>query len=153
MEALIYLVQLCLYFLLFSFVVYWTHRIAHNTKFLWYFHKAHHSILYAGDYEFSWWNLVGWFNDWQATVDQWVTEIIPLLIMIYIWPGAWPIAVLYYLDGFILAEGITDHNPRINIPGLAMGRYHLMHHQNTTVNYDQYFRLWDTIFGTKRDVV
>ena len=46
------------------------------------------SVRYAGDYEFSAWNLVGWFNDWRSTADQWITEILPLAIMIWIWPGA-----------------------------------------------------------------
>ncbi|MCV3274383.1 sterol desaturase family protein [Roseobacter sinensis] len=153
MMILLYIAELFLFFILFTFVVYWTHRAAHKFAFLWYLHSSHHAQRYKGEFEFSWLNLIGWFNDWRATADQWVTEILPLCVMLYIWPDAWPIAVLYYVDGFVLAEGITDHNPRIDIPGLAMGRYHLKHHQDHSVNYDQYFRLWDTVFGTRRDVV
>ncbi len=148
-----YILNLTICFFLFTFIIYWTHRAAHSFSFLWKFHKSHHVVNYAGDCEFSWLNLIGWFGDWKATTDQWITEILPLLAIMVVWPQAWPIAVLYYIDGFILAEGIVDHNPRINIPGLAMGRYHLIHHQDCSVNYDLYFRLWDTIFGTKRHVV
>ena len=152
MDWIQYLAALTAYFFLFTFIVYWTHRASHTFSWLWYLHKGHHQVQYVGKWEFSWLNLIGWFNDWRATLDQWITEIIPLLIMIWFWPKAWPLAVLYYIDGFVLAEGLTDHNPRINIPGLAMGKYHLLHHQRPNVNYDHYFRLWDTVFGTKRNV-
>ncbi len=143
-----YFFELCGYFLLWSLIIYWTHRSAHMIPFLWQFHHAHHQVAYNGELEFSWWNVIGWFNDWPSTLDQWITEIIPMIVFVLVFPDAWPIAVLYYIDGFILAEGLTDHNPRLEIPGLSMGRYHLKHHANPNVNFDLYFHFWDQLFGT-----
>ena len=144
----VYVLTLAAYFLIWTLVIYWTHKAAHSFEWLWQFHQAHHEVEYNGELEFSWWNLVGWFNDWRSTLDQWITEVIPTGVFILIFPDAWPIAIFYYIDGFVLAEGLTDHNPRIDVPGLSMGRYHLLHHKNPNVNYDLYFRIWDRLFGT-----
>ena len=134
-------------------MIYTMHRAAHQVPILWYLHRGHHKVQYRGDWEFSWWNLLGWFNDWRSTLDQWIIEVIPTGLLVVIFPESWPIAVYYYIDGFVLAEGITDHNPRICIPGLAMGRYHLRHHANLKVNFDQFTHFWDWIFGTIADPI
>ncbi|WP_343564317.1 sterol desaturase family protein [Kiloniella sp. b19] len=152
LSFLIYLLELAGAFLVFTFVTYWTHRIAHCWKPLWYLHEAHHSVPYKGEYEFSLLNLVGWYNDWRSTLDVWVTEVLPMAGLVLLWPATWPLAVLFYIDN-VLSEGLTDHNPRINIPGLAMGKYHIEHHKDMSVNFDGYFRLWDKVFGTQRNVV
>lgn len=136
------------YFLGWTFIAYWTHRAAHAFDFLWKFHREHHVVVYEGKFEFSWWNLVGWVNDWKSTLDDWLTEIIPLGLYIWIFPAAWPVVIYYYIDSS-LSEGILDHNPRIDVPGLAMGRYHLAHHDDMRVNFDNYTRLWDWVFGTR----
>lgn len=144
-----HLLEFLLLLLLWTMMIYWTHRLAHRLPCLWRFHSAHHAVEYKGEYEFSWWNLVGWFNDWKSTIDQWLTEIIPTTLFVLVFPQAWPILVIYYVDGFVLAEGLTDHNPRIDIPALSMGKYHLRHHADMSGNYDLYFRLWDKVFGTQ----
>ena len=148
-----YPITLLGYFLLWTLVIYVMHRVAHKAPFLWYFHRHHHQVSYRGEWEFSWWNTLGWFNDWYSTIDQWLLEVIPTIALITAFPDAWPIGVYYYIDGFCLAEGITDHNPRICIPGLAMGRYHLRHHANLSVNFDQFTHFWDWVFGTKADPI
>ena len=78
-------------------------------------------------------------------------EIIPTVLLVIVFPDAWPLAVYYYIDGFCLAEGITDHNPRLCIPGISWGRYHLRHHANLKVNFDQFTHFWDWVFGTIAD--
>ena len=147
-----YFIELLGYFPLWTLLIYCTHRLAHSIPALWHFHQAHHAVSYDGKWEFSWWNLIGWFNDWRSTLDQWLTEIIPTILYILLFHDAWPIAVLYYIDSF-LSEGITDHNPRIAVPGLAMGRYHLAHHADMTMNFDLYTHFWDWVFGTRHHVV
>ncbi len=149
---MVYLFELAGYFFAWTLILYWTHRAAHRLEFLWRFHSAHHETHYDGSFEFSWWNLIGWFNDWRSTLDQWIVEIIPTAIFIAVFPAAWPLAVLYFVDN-ALAEGITDHNPRIRVPGLAMGRYHLVHHEDHGANLDVYTPFWDRVFGTYRHVV
>lgn len=34
-----------------------------------------------------------------------------------------------------------------------MGRYHLRHHANLSVNFDQFTHFWDWVFGTKADPI
>ena len=148
-----YLLRMTGYWIIWTLVMYLMHRAAHDIPALWYFHRWHHMVTYQGEWEFSWWNLVFWFNDWYSTVDQWIMEIIPTALFIYIFPETWPFGVYYYLDGVCLSEGITDHNPRICMPILSMGRYHLRHHANLGVNYDQFTHLWDWVFGTQADPI
>lgn len=147
----LYLLELGAYFLLWTGLLYGLHRLAHRWDVLWRWHQAHHAVVYAGANEFSWRNLVGFYNDWASTFDQWLLEILPTILFIALFPRAWPLGFLYLADN-IFAEGITDHNPRICPPLLAMGRYHLAHHVDSRINFDGFTQFWDWVFATRRAV-
>jgi len=149
----LYLLRLAGYYLVWTFAIYILHRAAHHIPILWQFHRYHHMTSYKGQWEFSLWNLVLWFNDWHSTISQWILEVIPTIVLLVVSPEAWPIGLLYYIDGCCLSQGVTTHNPRICLPGLAMGRYHLRHHANLRVNYDQNTHFWDWVFGTMGDPI
>lgn len=150
-DVIVYGLELLGYFLLWTGLLYGLHCLAHRSAFLWRFHRAHHQVKYDGSFEFSWRNLIGFYNDWPSTIDQWLLEILPTLSLILLFPRAWPIGILYFIDN-IFAEGITDHNPRIRPPFLAMGRYHLAHHRDPQVNLDGFTQFWDWVFGTRKPV-
>lgn len=140
------------YFLAWTCILYWLHRAGHAFEPLRKLHRAQHGIAYDGKWEFEWGNLIGWFNDWRCTADQWLCEILPTAVFVLLFPDAWWIAVYYYFDGLAFSEGLIDHNPRIDIPFWSPGRYHLAHHADPTVNFDHYTWLWDWVFGTFRRV-
>lgn len=139
------------YFALWTGVLYCMHRLAHQVPWMWTLHRRHHHQIYDGSFEFSPWNLIGFYNDWPSTADQWLTEIGPSILFVILMPQSWPILVIYLIDN-IFAEGITDHNPRLSLPLLSMGRYHLRHHTNPKVNFDGFTQLWDWIFRTRQYV-
>lgn len=88
------------------------------------------------------------FNDtWMSTLDLWITEVIPTLIFSLV-TGYWWISVFYYLWAAFVQE-IIEHNPKFDVfPLLTSGRWHLIHHHNTSVNYGLFTPVWDIAFGT-----
>ncbi|WP_374650304.1 sterol desaturase family protein [Dongia sp.] len=139
------------YFLVWTGLLYGIHRLAHRWAPLWQLHRAHHEEVYDGSFEFAWTNLLFIYGSWRTTLDQWLCEIVPTIAFIAAVPRAWPLGILYLLDN-IFAEGITDHNPRISPPLLAMGRYHLAHHKNSRVNFDGFTQFWDWVFRTRYQI-
>jgi Delta7-sterol 5-desaturase len=136
-------------FLIWTFLLYWVHRAAHKAPLIKHLHRDHHK--YINTHSTSWhWNNLFLFNDtWKSTADLWVTEVIPTLIFSYI-TGAWWISVFYYLWAALLQERI-EHNSEFSIyPLLTSGKWHLIHHRNTKLNFGLFFPVWDMLFGTYR---
>jgi hypothetical protein len=136
-------------FLIWTFMLYWVHRAAHKAPLIKHLHRDHHK--YINTHSTSWhWNNLFLFNDtWKSTADLWITEVIPTLIFSYI-TGAWWISVFYYLWAALLQERI-EHNSEFSIyPLLTSGKWHLIHHRNTKLNFGLFFPVWDMLFGTQK---
>jgi sterol desaturase/sphingolipid hydroxylase (fatty acid hydroxylase superfamily) len=90
------------------------------------------------------------FNDnWTSTFDLWITEVVPTLVFSWV-TGYWWISVFYYLWAALVQETI-EHNPKFNIyPYLTSGKWHLIHHRDTTYNYGLFFPIWDILFKTHK---
>jgi hypothetical protein len=116
------------------------------------FHTDHHNQVTQETIQgFNWKNIFLWFDSWKSTVDQWLTEIIPTIIICLITDQLW-LFVAYYVWAAFIQENI-EHNEKINLyPFLTSGKWHLIHHQDPTKNYGVFFPLWDMIFQTKADL-
>lgn len=140
--------QYFLVFILWTFTIYWMHRLAHAWSFMRQFHIDHHAqVTNATIQGLSWKNAFLWFDTINSTVDQWLTEVVPTFIISAV-TGHWWLFVAYYVWAAFIQEAI-EHNKRINLyPFLTSGKWHLIHHQDPTRNYGVFIPVWDLIFGT-----
>ena len=113
-------------------------------------HADHHRYINTHAKTTWHWNNLFLFNDtWMSTLDLWITEVIPTLIFSWI-TGYWWVSVFYYFWAAFVQE-IIEHNPDFDMyPVLTSGKWHLVHHQDTTVNFGLFVPLWDMLFGTYR---
>jgi sterol desaturase/sphingolipid hydroxylase (fatty acid hydroxylase superfamily) len=80
-------------------------------------------------------------------LDLWITEVIPTVIFSWI-TGHWWLSVFYYLWAALIQE-VVEHNPKFDVfPLLTSGRWHLVHHKDSTRNYGLFLPIWDIMFGT-----
>ena len=139
-------------FLLWTFVVYWCHRLAHMMPFMRKFHMDHHKqVTQATIQGLNWKNVFLFFDTWNSTVDQWLTEVIPTIIISAILQQWWLLAFYYVWAAFI--QEAVEHNNKINLyPFITSGRWHLIHHDYPNKNYGVFFPVWDILFNTKKDL-
>lgn len=140
-----FLVSAVLYFLLWTFVLYWIHRVCHGIPILRNIHLDHHAFVNKNTPKWAWNNLL-LFNDTpKSTADLWITEVIPTFIFSFI-TGQWWIFIFYYLWASLIQERI-EHSKSFDLPVLTSGKWHLIHHR-TNKNYGLFLPIWDILFGS-----
>ena len=141
-----------LVFFLWTFTIYWMHRLAHVWKPLRYFHVDHHKqVTQQTITGLNWKNMFLWFDSWKSTADQWFTEVLPTIIISAVFDQWWLFGFYYVWAAFI--QEAIEHNEKINLyPFLTSGRWHLIHHRDPAKNYGVFFPIWDIIFGTKEQL-
>lgn len=141
------------YFLLWTFLLYWIHRLAHMYRipFLTKMHWDHHKQVTTNNLKgFHWTNFFLFTDTWKSTFDLWLTEILPTLIYCIV-TDQWWIAVFYYIWAAFFQEAM-EHSPKLDIyPYFTSGRWHLIHHKDSRVNFGLFFPIWDIIFRTASD--
>lgn len=141
--------SIIVYFLSWTFLLYWIHRIAHNLHWAKKYHLDHHKFINRNQSHKSRWefNNLFLFNDSiKSTVDLWITEVIPTLIFCWI-TGTWWIFWFYYFWAALFQE-ILEHRKDLDLPLITPGRWHLQHHKNYKINFGLFFPIWDVIFQT-----
>jgi sterol desaturase/sphingolipid hydroxylase (fatty acid hydroxylase superfamily) len=141
------------HFFAWTLLLYWIHRVGHSVPFIQKFHREHHKFISANvkvnqpPNDWHWSNLFLFNDNWNSTIDLWLTEVIPTIV--YSWmTGQWWISVFYYIWAAFIQERI-EHNPKFDIyPFLTSGQSHLVHHNNPEKNYGLFFPIWDKMFGT-----
>lgn len=138
----------CVYFLAWTFCLYWIHRIVHRTPYIKKWHYDHHTFIVKNGSP-SWkWNNIFLYNDtWLSTLDLYVTEVIPTLVFSLI-TGQWWISIFYYVWAAFLQEAL-EHNNKVDFPLITTGKWHLTHHYQPNKNYGLFFPIWDIIFKTE----
>lgn len=139
-----------LQFLAWTFALYWIHRLAHIIPVVRSFHRDHHIFIRNNPVSWHWSNLFLYNDTPKSTIDLWLTEVIPTLLIAFLL-DAWWIFVFYYLWAALIQESI-EHNPKVNLPFLTSGKWHLIHHRNSSKNFGLFFPIWDVIFITNSDV-
>ena len=134
-------------FLLWTFVVYWAHRLVHIIPYFKTIHADHHKQISQETFDgLSWKNLFLYFDSPKSTLDQWYTEVIPTIILSLIF-GWWVFATYYIWAAFI--QESVEHNSKFDFyPFITSGKWHMVHHTYKNNNFGVMFPIWDIIFGT-----
>lgn len=140
-------------FISWTLYLYLIHRVIHSIGLRFFpvafnAHADHHRYINTNKQTTWHWNNLFLFNDtWMSTLDLWITEVVPTLIFSLI-TGEWWVSVFYYVWAALIQE-IIEHNPKFDLyPFLTSGKWHLIHHYNTSVNYGLFIPVWDILFGT-----
>lgn len=148
--------EIAFYFCLWTFILYWIHRVAHQLSFLKKYHVDHHQFILKKFKENctppGWhWNNLLLFNDtWNSTIDLWLTEVFPTILFSLI-TGQWWVIIFYYLWAAFIQETI-EHNPNFDFIMWSSGKWHLLHHTKGTKNYGLFFPIWDIVFKSNLKV-
>jgi sterol desaturase/sphingolipid hydroxylase (fatty acid hydroxylase superfamily) len=137
------------YFLAWTFVIYWIHRIGHMFPKLMPTHRSHHKFV--ANNEITWnWNNVFLFNDnWASTFDFWLTEVIPTIIFVLI-TEQWWLGIGFYIYAAFIQEWL-EHNKNFNgYPFYTSGKWHMLHHTHYPCNYGIGTPFWDWVFRTQK---
>lgn len=147
------MIETIYYFLLWTLMIYWVHRLGHRLPIISAFHRDHHRFisrrLKNNQKPNNWhWSNIFLFNDNRnSTVDLWLTEVVPTIIFSWI-TGQWWILLFYYIWAAFIQERV-EHNPDFDLyPFLTSGQSHLLHHKQPDKNYGLFLPVWDIIFGT-----
>lgn len=138
-----------MYFFLWTLMLYWIHRIGHETPIVRGFHLDHHRHILSNHTTWHWNNLFLVNDNLRGTIDLWLTEVIPTLVFSCVTGEYW-IFVFYYLWAALIQETI-EHNKDFDLPLLTSGKWHLIHHRSN-YNYGLFFPVWDILFGTYKRV-
>ena len=138
-------------FLLWTLLIYWMHRLAHMLPVMSSFHMDHHKQVTDDTITgLHWKNAFLWFDTFESTADQWLTEVIPTILFAW-FTGHWWIAVFYYVWAAFIQEAI-EHNPKFDFyPYITSGKWHLIHHEHPDKNYGVFLPIWDMMFGTYKE--
>lgn len=135
------------WFLLWTFIIYWIHRISHMTPVLGRLHIKHHSYVRNHDITWHWTNIFLYNDDWGSTVDYWVTEVIPTFLFSWL-TGQWWLIICFYFYGAFIQEWV-EHNKNFNAyPVYTSGKWHRLHHTHYPCNFGIITPLWDIVFKT-----
>lgn len=140
--------MIILYFLIWTLVLYLFHRLAHHIPFLWYYHQDHHNQVSMNSNKGSHWsNYFLFFDTWKSTVDQWLLEIIPTIVLCLLLQD-FSLLFFYYVWAVFIQERIEHNNNFDLFPFLTSGRWHMVHHIHYRKNYGVFVFIWDWLLGT-----
>lgn len=146
---LISIIEAIGYFFLWTFILYWIHRVPHEFTAIAWLHRQHHDFVRKHEITWHWSNIFLFNDDWIGTVDYWVCEVIPTFIFSWL-TGQWWIAIGFYFYAAFIQEWL-EHNPRFTLyPLYTSGRWHMLHHTSYKCNFGIGTPFWDWVFGTNR---
>jgi hypothetical protein len=135
-------------FLFWTLIIYWMHRLVHIIPILNDIHADHHRYVIKNEVRWHWSNLFLYNDTWLSTIDLWITEVIPTLIISWIF--GWWLFVAYYFWAAFIQERI-EHNDNFNYYPLTSGRWHMNHHTSNNCNYGIFIPIWDILFRTHKN--
>ncbi len=137
--------QICFFFVIHDFYIYWFHRLQHNSRILWRIHEAHHSVRDV---------------DWLAgsrshSLEILINQTIEFMPMTLLGAGAAVPIVKGMIDavwGMYIHSNLNVHTGKLQrfINGPEMHRWH--HAIEITeggINFGTKLAVWDWLFGTK----
>lgn len=139
--------QLLLMFVLRDFIQWWVHRWLHRSKFLWQYHKLHHSVLQMGFAAHLRYH-------WMETIVYRSVEYLPLAMI------GFGIDDFFIVHMVSLSIGHFNHsNLNVNLGPLKYllnnPQMHIWHHaynipenRKYGVNFGISLSVWDYMFGT-----
>lgn len=133
----------CCFYLIYSFVNYWYHRVKHSNAFLWRnLHRFHHSTT----------QMETAVTFYKHPFEYIANSVVVLTL-------AWVFSVPFEAIAMALAiEGCLEcfHHSNIKLPKkldwigwvIQTPKMHLIHHQRGLHRYNYVAFLWDSVFGT-----
>lgn len=135
------------YFLIWTLLIYFIHKLVHQVPSLSYFHREHHRFVRENEIVWHWSNIFLWNDNFKSTIDYWTTEVIPTLIFSMLTEQYWIMFCFYVYAAFIQER--LEHNKNFSLyPFYTSGKWHLLHHTNYPCNFGIITPLWDFIFRT-----
>lgn len=131
--------------LLDDFLAYWSHRLRHRFRLLWYFHAIHHSQERLNPFTTK------RFHPVENLFHKLVILLIPMAIV----GGSLEMWYLYFLLDAVW-DYIIHSNLRLNLGPLkylvVTPQFHRVHHSRERAQFDRNFSdrfvIWDHLFGT-----
>ena len=149
---MILIIQCILVFILWTFMIYWMHRIVHMIyiPYLYEWHMDHHKQVSQDKIVGLHWSNLFLYNDtWKSTLDLWAIEVIPTIIFCWIF-NCWWIFFVYWFWAAFIQEAI-EHNKNFDwYPWLTSGKWHILHHNQSKFNFGVYFPIWDILLKTHK---
>ena len=146
------IIQCILVFILWTFMIYWMHRIVHMIyiPYLYEWHMDHHKQVSQNKILGLHWSNLFLYNDtWKSTLDLWAIEVIPTIIFCWIF-NCWWIFFVYWFWAAFIQEAI-EHNKNFDwYPWLTSGKWHILHHNQSKFNFGVYFPIWDILLKTHK---
>ena len=134
-------------FILIDIIMYWWHRVNHEYRFLWQFHRFHH--------------MDEKMNSTTAVRFHGVEILLSYALRFSIFPLMGIDIAAVFLHGFVLFPVILFHHSNVRISErwdhrlrffFVTPRMHRIHHsrirQETDSNYGSVFPYWDVLFGS-----
>ena len=132
------IIQCILVFILWTFMIYWMHRIVHMIyiPYLYEWHMDHHKQVSQDKIVGLHWSNLFLYNDtWKSTLDLWAIEVIPTIIFCWIF-NCWWIFFVYWFWAAFIQEAI-EHNKNFDwYPWLTSGKWHILHHNQSKFNFE-----------------
>ena len=128
-------------FIAFDFCAYWVHRIAHENRLLWFFHRVHHRSPDLGPLTTFRFHVVEF--GWRMAL-----QFLPLYVL-SIEAAVPPVLVLAFVAFEMTAHSAIDWDfGRLRLV-LVSPVYHAIHHQRDQhANFAMFLPVWDVFFGT-----
>lgn len=138
-----------IYLFLHDTYFFWTHRLMHHPRLFRIFHQVHHYSRSPTPWaSFS-------FSPWEAFIEAAIIPLLTLIIPIHIGVLAGVLTTMTFF-------GVTNHAgfeifPQRWMQGIwgrimITASHHNIHHRNYNVNYGLYFRFWDKLMRSDRDI-
>ena len=122
-----------------DFFAYWAHRIAHTNRFLWRFHRVHHSDASLGP-------LTAFRCHAVEVAWRMFARALPLSLLA-VDPATMPIG-LFVIPLF--AEIVAHSDLDWNFGPIVGPAFHAVHHkEGPRKNLSMLLTIWDTLFGTE----
>ena len=137
-------VELLALFIFWDFCVYWYHRALHGNRYLWQFHKVHHSQ-----------EQLNAFSNFRVSLLDRSVNVTALAIPTFMMGGNYsmPLLVIVFMQFQQLVQHIdTDWNGGWLDRIFVMPAFHVTHHSTSphhaNRNFGNVFVVWDRLFGT-----
>jgi len=146
--------------IIFDFFHYWSHRIIHSNKYLYYYiHKKHHKYIHP----------ITILTFYQDPIDLTLTNSIPLFLTLFILSYMYLNISMFTFNMIIVYKSyieISGHSGKQLYPSGSFPQFiwlpkllniqlysetHDYHHTHTNYNYSKRFTLWDKVFNTFRE--
>ena len=132
--------------LVYDFIYYWFHRVAHHPKMMRYMHGTHH-----------------WVRNPTASQSTYLNPLEPTGALIILFGSVWlfaPVshlsfAIIYFIysaTNLIVHSSLVPKHPALRLFSF-WARKHDAHHQLFRVNFANIFPFWDAMFGTTEDLL